>query len=175
MEEITLVVPSMAYEEQIKAYRNEFIENGDSMDGTSFLKEYEDVAEWLAFIEKNHHEETVTEGLVVATELLAVRSSDDKVVGMIDIRHTLNDYLLKFGGHIGYSVRRSEWNQGYAKEMLHQALEVCRTLALEKVLLTCDKANPASAKVIQFNGGRLENELLDESDGEIVQRYWITL
>ncbi|WP_321387114.1 GNAT family N-acetyltransferase [uncultured Enterococcus sp.] len=175
MEKITLIEPSLAYEEQVQSYRAEFIENGDSMDGTSFLREYEQVPEWLAFIEKNRHAETVTEGLVVATELLAVRSSDNRLVGMIDIRHTLNDYLLRFGGHIGYSVRRSEWNQGYAKEMLRQALDFCRTLELEKVLITCDKTNPASAKVIQFNGGKLENELLDESDGEIVQRYWINL
>lgn len=175
MEEIVLIEPSMAYEEQIQSYRNEFLENNDSMDGTSFLREYTSVPEWLTFIERNHHEETVTEGLVVATELLAVRTSDDKLVGMIDIRHTLNDYLLKFGGHIGYSVRRSEWNQGYAKEMLRQSLVFCQKLGLEKVLVTCDKTNPASAKVIQFNGGILENELVDESDGEIVQRYWIAL
>ncbi|MBP1047036.1 GNAT family N-acetyltransferase [Enterococcus sp. BWM-S5] len=175
MEEITLIVPTMAYEQQIKEYRNEFLANKDSMDGTSFLREYEHVPEWLAFIEQNSHEETVTEGLVQATELLAVRSSDDKLIGMIDIRHSLNDYLLKFGGHIGYSVRRSEWNQGYAKEMLRLALDVCRTIDLKQVLVTCNKTNIASAKVILFNGGKQENETLDESDGEIVQRYWITL
>lgn len=175
MGEIKLVVPTITYEEQIIAYRNEFLENGDSMDGTSFLREYEQVSEWLAFIDRNSREETVTEGLVVATEFLAVRSSDNRLVGMIDVRHTLNDYLLKFGGHIGYSVRRSEWNQGYAKEMLRVALDYCRTIELKKVLVTCDKTNPASAKVIQFNGGKLENELVDETDGETVQRYWITL
>lgn len=175
MGEIKLVVPSITYEEQIMAYRNEFLENGDSMDGTSFLREYEQVSEWLAFIDRNSREETVTEGLVVATEFLAVRSSDNRLVGMIDVRHTLNDYLLKFGGHIGYSVRRSEWNQGYAKEMLRVALDYCRTIELKKVLVTCVKTNLASAKVIQFNGGKLENELVDETDGETVQRYWITL
>ncbi|WP_086348481.1 GNAT family N-acetyltransferase [Candidatus Enterococcus clewellii] len=175
MGEIKLVVPTITYEEQIIAYRNEFLENGDSMDGTSFLREYEQVSEWLAFIDRNSREETVTEGLVVATEFLAVRSSDNRLVGMIDVRHTLNDYLLKFGGHIGYCVRRSEWNQGYAKEMLRVALDYCRTIELKKVLVTCVKTNPASAKVIQFNGGKLENELVDETDGETVQRYWITL
>ncbi|MCB5951207.1 GNAT family N-acetyltransferase [Enterococcus sp. BWT-B8] len=173
MGKIQLVAPSMEYEEQIREYRNEFLANGDSMDGTSFLREYEDIQDWLDFIERNTREETVTEGLVPATEFLAVRVSDNKLVGMIDIRHTLNDFLLKFGGHIGYSVRRSEWNQGYAKEMLKQALFFTQKLGLEKVLVTCNKTNIASAKVIQANGGLLENELLE--DGEPVQRYWIDL
>lgn len=171
MEEIRLVVPSMAYEEQIKSYREEFLVNNDSMDGTSFLQEYENVQEWLAFIKRNSQEETVAEGLVLATEFLAIRSSDNRLVGMIGIRHTLNDFLFKIGGHIGYSVRRSEWNKGYAKEMLKAALIFSQTIGLEKVLVTCDKDNVGSAKVIQANGGQLENEILYE--GELVQRYWI--
>ena len=171
MGKIKLVVPSMAYEEQIKSYREEFLKHGDSMDGTSFLHEYENIQDWLAFIEKNSQEETVTEGLVVATEFLAVRLSDNQLVGMIDIRHTLNDFLLKIGGHIGYSVRRSEWNKGYAKEMLKEALVFCQTIGLESVLVTCDTVNIGSAKVIQANGGQLENETLYE--GVPIQRYWI--
>jgi predicted acetyltransferase len=90
---------------------------------------------------------------------------------MIDIRHYLNDYLLRIGGNIGYSVRASERRKGYAKEMLRLALLKCRKLDLEKVLITCFKHNIASAKTIIANGGILENEITDE-DG-ITQRYWI--
>lgn len=175
MRKIKLVEPSLSYESQILSYREEFLAYQDSMDGTSFLAEFSDINKWLSFIEKNHHEETVTDGLVVATEFLTVRESDNKLIGMVDVRHTLNDYLFRIGGHIGYSVRRSERNQGYAKEILAQALNYCQTLPLEKVLLTCDKSNPASAKVIQFNGGILENELFDEDEQEFIQRYWISL
>ena len=175
MKKIKLVEPSLNYEHQILEYRSEFLSNNDSMDGTSFLSRYSDVKQWLAFIEKNHHEETVIDGLVLATEFLAVRVADNQLVGMVDIRHTLNDYLFQIGGHIGYSVRRSQWNQGYAKEILGEALCYSKSLGLERVLVTCDKSNVASAKVIEFNGGILENEVFDEEEKEYVRRYWISL
>ena len=95
------------------------------------------------------------------------------MVGIIDIRHRLNDYLLKFGGNIGYSVRKSERRKGYAKTMLALGLEECRKLGLEKVLITCDKENIASAKTILACGGVLENEIPEER--RITQRYWIAL
>lgn len=92
---------------------------------------------------------------------------------MIHIRHKLNEYLFEFGGHIGYSVRKFEWRKGYAKEMLHLALEKCKDMNIGKVLITCSKENIASAKTIIYNGGVLENEI---SKGErITQRYWISL
>ena len=92
---------------------------------------------------------------------------------MIDIRHRLNEYLLQFGGNIGYSVRPSQRRKGYATEMLALALEECRKLGLNRALVTCDKTNIGSAKTIQKNGGVLENEVL-EGD-RITQRYWIAL
>ena len=92
---------------------------------------------------------------------------------MIDIRHRLNEYLLQFGGNIGYSVRPSQRRKGYATEMLALALEECRKLGLDRALVTCDKTNIGSAKTIQKNGGILENEVL-EGD-RITQRYWIAL
>nr|WP_242568203.1 GNAT family N-acetyltransferase [Clostridium botulinum] len=96
-----------------------------------------------------------------------------KLIGMIDIRHKLNEYLFEFGGHIGYSIRKSEGRKRYAKEMLHLALEKFKDMNMEKVLITCSKENIASAKTIIYNGGVLENEV---SEGErITQRYWISL
>ena len=92
---------------------------------------------------------------------------------MIDIRHRLNDYLLNFGGHIDYSVRKSERQKGYATEMLALALIECMKLNIKRVLITCDKDNIASAKTIINNGGILENEILEGSG--ITQRYWINL
>lgn len=85
----------------------------------------------------------------------------------------MNEYLLSYGGHIGYSVRRSERKKGYATEMLKLALKECEGLGITKVLLTCDKDNIASAKTIIKNEGILENEVQEE--GGITQRYWINL
>jgi len=82
--------------------------------------------------------------------------------------------LLNSYGHIGYGVRPSERRKGYATQMLALALEKCRTLNIEKVLVSCDKDNIGSAKTIMKNGGTLFNEYT-EDDGNITQQYWITL
>ena len=96
------------------------------------------------------------------------------LLGAINIRHYLNDYLLKYGGHIGDGIRPSERRKGYATEMIRLSLIECRKLGIKKVLMVCDKSNIGSAKSIIKNGGILENEFVDE-DGVINQRYWIAL
>ncbi len=95
------------------------------------------------------------------------------VVGAVNIRHYLNESLLLNGGHIGDGVRPSERRKGIATKMIALALDECRNLGIEKVLMVCDKENIASAKSIQNNGGILENEI--ETEGVIEQRYWIDL
>lgn len=102
-----------------------------------------------------------------------VEQEDNKLLGMINIRHTLNDYLYNYGGHIGYNVRKIERKKGYAKEMLKIALEECRRLEMKKVLITCDADNIASMKTIKFCGGILENEVPNRE--RLTQRYWIEL
>ena len=91
----------------------------------------------------------------------------------MQIRHFLNERLLNYGGHIGDSVRPSERRKGYATEQIRLALEKCKELGIDNVLMDCDKSNIGSAKSIQKNGGILENEIYLEN--ELVQRYWISL
>ena len=98
----------------------------------------------------------------------------DILLGAVNIRHYLNDYLLQFGGHIGDGIRPSERRKGYATEMIRLALIECKKLGIDKVLMVCDQSNIGSAKSIIKNGGILENEFVDE-DGEVNQRYWIDL
>jgi predicted acetyltransferase len=171
MQRIKLILPTAMHKEQVAEYKREFELHGDSMDGTSGLSTAENFEEWLKAVEDNLHEDTVREGLVPASTYLAIRIDDGKLVGMIQIRHELNDYLMQFGGHIGYSVRKSERRKGFAKEMLKLALMKCKDLKIERALVTCDKENIGSAKTILGNGGVLENEV-DEGE-RITQRYWI--
>lgn len=173
MGKIKLVKPSLDYKEQILSYKEEFLAHHDSMDGTAGLINYKNIEDWLAALKDNSCEETVHPGFVPASTYLAIRVRDHKLVGMIDIRHHLNDYLKQFGGHIGYSVRPSERQKGYAKRMLGLALQHCIEMEIEQVLITCFKDNLASAKTILHHGGILENEVLEED--QIVQRYWIAL
>ena len=96
------------------------------------------------------------------------------LLGAVDIRHYLNEYLLQYAGHIGTGIRPSERRKGYATEMIRLSLYECRRLGIANVLMVCDKANIASKKSIINNGGILENEFVDE-DGKVQQRFWINL
>lgn len=172
MKKVKLVVLNPKYKDSIMNYKREFIDNGENIYGSAGLKHAETFEEWYNKVLDNSKEETVREGFVLSTPYLAL--NDEKIlVGMINIRHRLNESLLNMGGHIGYSIRQSERKQGYATEMLRLGLKECIKLGIKKVLITCDKDNIASAKTIINNGGKLENEIVEGDN--IIQRYWITL
>lgn len=109
---------------------------------------------------------------------LAVRKSDDKLVGMIEFRHPLTEKLLVLSGHIGYSVLPEERGKGYATEMLRQLLPWCRAAGERYVVLSCAKENEASRQVILANGGVLDSEIREDlglSQSGIAQRFVIPL
>ena len=102
---------------------------------------------------------------------------DDKFIGVIHIRIRLTDKLLKYGGHIGYGVNPKYWRQGYGTQILKLGLEQYKNLIEEdNVLITCDDDNIGSYKIIEYNGGKLENKVENEDCGEkfLTRRYWIT-
>lgn len=96
-----------------------------------------------------------------------------RIIGTVNIRHRLNEALAFRGGHISYYVRPSERGKGYGTQLLSLALERCREMGMEKVLITCKKDNIPSAKIIKKHGGVLTSEGVDGP--EIIQRYWIQL
>ena len=100
-------------------------------------------------------------------------NKNNKILGIIDIRHKLNDFLLFRGGHIGYGIRPKERRKGYSTLMLSLSLKQCKTIGISKVLITCLRNNIGSVKTITNNQGILESE--DTDNGEVFQRYWINL
>lgn len=112
-------------------------------------------------------------GLVPDSTFFCLDEERNIIVGAVNIRHYLNESLLLDGGHIGDGVRPSERRKGIATKMIHLALEECKKLGIQKVLMVCDKDNIGSAKSIIRNGGVLENEIT--VDGIVEQRYWIEL
>lgn len=176
MEELKLVIPTEEYLPQVWDYRRECLEAGSSMDGCGSLRRCETAEDWLAEVHRQTDPATVPEGRVQATQFLTVRVSDGRLVGMLQVRHTLNDYLRQFAGHIGYSVRPSERRKGYAKEQLRQTLVWCREkLGLPRVLITCLDNNEASRRTIQSQGGVYDGTVYEPEDKEMLERYWIDL
>ena len=173
---LKLVRPEPKYADQVMRYKEDMTANNDSFDGCAGLEDVETFSEWIDF--ENRLKRKYGEGYVPSEVFLAVRMDDDKVVGIIDYRHPLTPFLMQYGGNIGYSILPLERRKGYASEMLRLMLDICIAYGEKKVLLTCDKNNDASRLTIIKNGGKLENEIIDDvSLGRcgIIQRYWITL
>lgn len=156
----------------VQDFVGEFIENGEEVVPMSVKMAYYDYDKWLKHTAYFEKKETCPPDFVPAhTYFLFIGT--DRIIGAINIRHYLNDHLLKYGGHIGYGIRPSERGKGYGTLMLKMALPIAKELGIKKALITCDKNNTASAKVIMNNGGVLENEVME--NGKITQRYWIEL
>lgn len=171
-QKIHLRQPEAFDREQVMAYRKEFLAIDSRMDGTCALNEYDDFDAWLANVRRYSSPETTPDGKVPSTQYLAL-DENEHLVGMVNLRHCLNDYLLEFGGHIGYSVRPADRKNGYAIQMLKLALGEAKALGIDRVRIACDRYNIASAKTIQANGGVLDGERYDPQDSTLTQRYWI--
>ena len=174
---IKLVKLKKEYEKQLKDMLDEWTlynntHETDRSPYAIFKNDYHDFDYYLSEMIKQ--ETNSEEGHVPASTYFALDEKRNIFVGAINIRHYLNDRLLKDGGHIGDGVRPSERKKGYATEMIKKALPICKELGIDRVLMVCYKDNIGSKKSIINNGGILENEILEE-DGKIDQRYWINL
>lgn len=157
--------------EMIEEWKADIVANHtDRSPYAIFRCDYHDFDYYLAHLERKEK----TEALVPDSVFFLLDDERNRLLGAVNIRHELNDYLLREGGHIGDGIRPSERRKGYATALVGLALEECRKLGIGRVLMTCDKDNIGSAKSIVKNGGVLENEITDK-DGTLVQRYWITL
>ena len=174
-EKLLLLRPTAEYIPQYEEYRREFLDFGGSMDGAGSLRRLESGRAWLDEVERFSRPETVPEGKVVSTQFILVREADDRLLGMLQLRHYLNDYLAQYAGHIGYSVRPGERRKGYARRMLAMGLEEARALGLGRVMISCAVDNEGSRRTILANGGVFHSTLWDEEDQETLERYWIEL
>ncbi|MEI7709686.1 MAG: GNAT family N-acetyltransferase [bacterium] len=169
---IQLKEPSVEYKESFLRALDEYTREGRSLD--------EGIAEpgddFAAFVQSKKDESAgvnLKDGRVPQSTFWIV--DGDGYAGRISIRHTLNEKLLKKGGHIGYGIIPSKRGQGYATKALELMLPRARALDLKKVLLTCDSTNTASKKIIEGAGGFLENEIPGEDGMPSTLRFWIEL
>lgn len=112
-------------------------------------------------------------GWIPATELWLIDKNE--FIGRVSIRHQLTENLLKIGGHIGYYIRPSKRKMGYGRMILKLALKETKKLGIFKALVTCDAANTGSCKIIEANGGILENMVDNGKNNPLKRRYWIEI
>ena len=169
---ITLKRPTKEYESEALAFKQEFIENGETtINGSELLDQMDSYDEWLKSVTDNISPDTVNSEWVVTDTYFAF-DEDDNIVGIIDLRHELNDFLKDFGNS-GYSVRPSQRRKGYATEMLKLIIERARQIGMDKLQLSVETSNEASVKTITKNGGKYERSFTYE--GEEAAVYMIVL
>ena len=176
MEKFKFVVPTIEWKQKAIDFINEFYTYNSNINGTGGLQRYLDNYEgWLKKLEEDYTRQP-SEEKVPARTYFFVRESDNKIIGMINIRLALNESLKKYGGHIGYSIRPTERGNGYNKINLYFGLKVCKEYGIEEVFMDADKDNPASWKTIESLGGKNIREYFDdEFDHCIVKDYIINV
>lgn len=176
MEKLMHVVPTIEYKDQAIDYINEFYEYNSDINGAGGLHRYLDNYEgWLEKLEEDRNR-IPNEEKVPAETFFLVRETDDRIVGMINIRLALNENLKRFGGHIGYSIRPTERQKGYNKINLYLGLQICQQYGIKEVFMDCDKDNPASARTMLALGAKLVREWYeDKMYHTILQDYIINV
>lgn len=173
IDEIKLVVPDESLKDKAIEYKQEHFNYGEKIiDGSELWDQMDSYEEWLTMIRKNTHEQTVAPDWVVTDTFFAVRERDNMIIGVIDLRHTRNEFLKDFG-NIGYSVRPTERRKGYATRMLQLVLERANTIGIQDVILSCKASNTGSKKTILKNGGQYQRSF--EFEGEEAKVFKVIL
>lgn len=175
-EELLFVEPSMNFEKEIAAYRQEMLDADSSFDGCFSMKRMPNIKEYVDHcIEWANPRREADERGAWGNVLLAIRKSDMKMVGCMQVHNVLTERMKNYTGHVGYSVRPSERRKGYAKKMLAKAVDFLSSFGFEEIVVSCLPENEASKKTILSNGGEyIETVFLDE-DKVYLEKYKIQI
>lgn len=168
-----LVVPAEKYRDSYLAALQEAMQEGEKIaEGVDSELAKRDFTKFVDQLHAHARGEQLPEGWVPGTTLWLVDGNE--YIGRLSIRHTLNERLLRIGGHIGYEIRPSMRRKGYGHTILRLALSRTKELGISDALITCDSTNIGSRKIIEGAGGVLENEVPGEVEGGPTKlRYWI--
>jgi len=98
-------------------------------------------------------------GYVPETVFWLVDTTKNEYIGFVTVRHRLNNYLKREGGNIGYFIRPSKRGHGNGTLQLKMALKKAKLLGIKEIILTCNKKNIPSQKVIEKNHGVFFSEI----------------
>ncbi len=177
MEQFYLEEPSIKQKEKAIDYINEFKKYSSDINGDGSLdkylqeKTYEEWVEYTANKQKKQYAHSHKK--VPSTTYFLIRSTDDKIIGMLTIKHELTEDLKRSAGHIEYSIRPTERRKGYAKINLYLGLLECKKYNLDNIQLVHNFDNQASEKVIKALGGILTKTILDPFNKLFVDVYWL--
>lgn len=173
-DELLFVEPSLAYADEITAYRREMLAAESSFDGCLSMKRMPDPEEYVKYCtEFANPARRLKENDVRVTVLLCVRKTDYKMIGCMQVHHGLNQQMKDFTGHVGYSVRPSERRKGYATQMLAKAKDFLSSFGFSEICVSCLPGNEASRRTILANGGELLERVHLEEDNVDLERYVI--
>lgn len=168
--ELRLVEPSLRDQEAYSEMIREWEAAGEKMEPFVLRMDHSNFAEYLKILHDMKVQPTGAKKTVNSSTYWLVNGSGE-VLGAVNIRHRLNEHLLKIGGHIGIGIRPSARRLGYGTRMLEMAMGKAKELGIERLLLTCDEHNDAARKLIEKCGGMLENKTF--FSGKMICRYWI--
>jgi predicted acetyltransferase len=173
MQTLKLILPSLEIKSEIAKFLQELKDGENGYRGSDFASGLITIEQQIENYQNMHLGKNLESWQVPQTTFLLV-DKDNQIVGMSRLRHTLNENLLHHGGHIGYFISQAYRGKGYGAKILDLTLQEAKKLNINQILITVQSYNSASIRVIEKNGGILEDERLDE-DGNPFKRYWINL
>ena len=167
---LKFILPTEQNRNDVLSFYDEIEKSGGVCIGIGNYKNYD---LWLSGMQNRHTGKDLPEGYVRENFYLCYEGK--RVVGVFSLKFELTEFLMNYGGHIGYATRPSERKRGLATQMLKQGLELSKKFGFDRILCICDNDNDASEKVILKNGGIFENEIYDPDEAVTVKRFWIQL
>lgn len=171
MHQIRLLKPTKNLKNEYLDFYLEWKESGENMVPWVIGKDPEDFEGMISWLSDNENGKNLPDGWVSDSTFWLV-SKENRVLGVVNIRHKLTEFLSSRGGHIGYGIRPSERRKGYATKLLELSLEQAKKIGINNVLVVCDEINHASEKTIINNGGVPDSNFIEEN-GNVIKRYWI--
>ena len=167
---LRFVLPGESCRRDVEGFYAEFAAEGTACIGSAAAGDFDT---WLANMRDRIAGRSLPAGFVQESFYLCYK--EDILVGVLNFKYTLTEFLLNYGGHIGYAVRPSCQGRGLATQMLRQSLDIGRGMGYDRLLLVCDDDNTTSERVIQKCGGMYEDTRFDPGEQVDVKRYWINL
>ena len=170
---VSLLTPTTDLQDEYLDFYNEWKNSGETMIPWVISKDPSNFPTMIQELLDAHNGVNLPKSWVPDSTYWLV-TDNNRIVGAVNIRHSLTEHLFNAGGHIGYGIRPSERRKGYATKLLELSLEKTKKLNITRALVVCDEVNTASEKTILHNGGVRDDDFI-EADGNVVRRYWIEL